>query len=178
MRMWPPRHVRCSNGQPAVVPIRRRKGKRAFYAQADLDTAGAYVYATEVMAETSQSGRWAGDHARVRGEAAPELCRARHEEGPEDCLIIQPGGVTRDAPEDPKVIRNRGDRAFPYHARGMSTVPAHAQIEQPTRPELGNRLACGWQGRLDISRLGSMEVPRAHGIGRDPDISRGCHGRL
>ena len=30
-------------------------GKRAFYAQADLDTAGAYVYATEVMAETSQS---------------------------------------------------------------------------------------------------------------------------
>lgn len=30
-------------------------GKRAFYAQADLDTSGAYTYATEVMAATSQS---------------------------------------------------------------------------------------------------------------------------
>ena len=30
-------------------------GKRAFYAQAELDTAGAYAYATEVMAETSQT---------------------------------------------------------------------------------------------------------------------------
>lgn len=33
----------------------KAQGKRAFYAQADLDTAGAYSYATEVMAATSQS---------------------------------------------------------------------------------------------------------------------------
>lgn len=33
----------------------KAEGKRAFYAQADLDTAGAYAYATEVMAATSQS---------------------------------------------------------------------------------------------------------------------------
>ena len=33
----------------------KAKGKQAFYAQADLDTAGAYAYATEVMASTSQS---------------------------------------------------------------------------------------------------------------------------
>ena len=33
----------------------KAEGKRAFYAQADLDTAGAYEYATEVMAATSQS---------------------------------------------------------------------------------------------------------------------------
>ena len=33
----------------------KAEGKQAFYAQADLDTAGAYAYATEVMAATSQS---------------------------------------------------------------------------------------------------------------------------
>ncbi len=33
----------------------KAKGKQAFYAQADLDTAGAYEYASEVMAFTSQS---------------------------------------------------------------------------------------------------------------------------
>ena len=33
----------------------KAKGKQAFYAQADLGTAGAYEYATEVMAATSQS---------------------------------------------------------------------------------------------------------------------------
>ena len=35
--------------------LSKARGKRAFYAQADLDTAGAYAYATEVMAETSQT---------------------------------------------------------------------------------------------------------------------------
>lgn len=33
----------------------KAQGKRAFYAQADLDTTGAYAYATEVMAASSQS---------------------------------------------------------------------------------------------------------------------------
>ena len=33
----------------------KAQGKQAFYVQADLDTAGAYAYATEVMAATSQS---------------------------------------------------------------------------------------------------------------------------
>jgi len=33
----------------------KAKGKQAFYRQADLDTADAYAFATEVMAETSQS---------------------------------------------------------------------------------------------------------------------------
>lgn len=33
----------------------KAQGKQAFYAQAELDTAGAYAFATEVMAATSQS---------------------------------------------------------------------------------------------------------------------------
>ena len=33
----------------------KAQGKQAFYPQAELDTAGAYAYATEVMAETSQT---------------------------------------------------------------------------------------------------------------------------
>ena len=54
-------------------------GKRAFYAQVDLDQDAAYAYAVEVMASGGDDRRRPGGHSRRSSRSATRSSRSEHE---------------------------------------------------------------------------------------------------